>query len=155
MIKKYFYKFFVEQTDSTTMQFLRYSLVGGIGFVADTATFLILKRSAGVNYQLAGLIGFIVGLVITYALSVGWVFKHSRTVLNRYKEFMIFTVIGIIGLGLNALFLWIFYDRLHLVDVVAKIVSAALVYIWNFSVRKILLFSASEPASKISNPPQA
>lgn len=47
---------------------------------------------------------FNLGLIANYALSINWVF-NKRAIANIWSEFMIFGVIGVIGLGLNELFI--------------------------------------------------
>jgi putative flippase GtrA len=60
---------------------------------------------------------------------------------NKYLEFLLFLVIGLIGLGLNELFLWMLTDLAHVYYLISKILTAVVVYLWNFFARKILLFN--------------
>ena len=46
--------------------------------------------------------------------------------------------IGVIGLGLDTLFVWIFTDSLKIYYMLSKIISTILVFIWNFGARKLL-----------------
>jgi putative flippase GtrA len=58
---------------------------------------------------------------------------------NRLLEFLLFTLIGFVGLGLNELFLWILTDLLLIYYLLSKIITAIIVYLWNFFARKIIL----------------
>jgi len=122
------------------VQFARYLVVGGFSFLVDFAVMVALKELVGVGYLTAASIGFVFGLVMNYVLSVTWVFD-SRSVSNRGFEFLVFTAVGLCGLGLNELIMfvgvtnWAFDYRL------VKIVAVALLLVWNFGVRKLLLFS--------------
>lgn len=128
------------QASNTFIQFLRYSCVGGIAFVIDFGSLYILTEYAGFYYIVSATISFLLGLVINYVLSTIWVFAESRF-NKRLAEFLIFAIIGLIGLGLNNLFLYIFTDKLNLYYMVSKLITAALVMLWNFFARKIILFT--------------
>ena len=56
-------------------------------------------------------------------------------------EFMIFAGIGLAGLALTQMLLWLFIDVLHFSAELARLASAALSFVVNFSVRKLILFS--------------
>lgn len=132
-------KLIKNQTDRTHIQFLRYTLVGGAAFIVDFGSLFIFTDVFGIYYLLSATIAFILGLIANYALSISWVF-NKRTLDNMWSEFTIFAVIGIIGLGLNDLFMWFFTDYVNLYYLFSKIIAAALILFWNFFARKITLF---------------
>lgn len=134
-----FYTLFREKTDNTFLQLIRYTIVGGFAFLIDFGTLYILTELAHLHYLLSAGIAFILGLLTNYFLSIRWVFD-IRIVRDKKLEFIIFAVIGLIGLGLNELFLWIFTDLLDIYYLVSKILTAMLVYLWNFFARKWILF---------------
>ena len=123
----------------------------GTAFAVDFATLFLLTCTAFFKeyYILAAVISFILGLATNYLFSVRWVFDR-RKIENKPAEFLLFAVVGIVGLGINALFLWLFTDILfvQLISIpdkqiriiLSKIISTAFVYIWNFTARKIILF---------------
>ena len=132
-------KFFKDKTDNTLIQLFRYTFVGGIAFVVDFGSLFLLTEFAGVHYLVSAAISFLFGLATNYLLSILWVF-NTRSISNRYHEFIIFGIIGIIGLGLNELIIWRFTEYLHFHYLISKIISAIVVYLWNFFARKNLLF---------------
>jgi putative flippase GtrA len=131
---------FKGKADSTTLQLFRYTFVGGFAFLIDFSTLYILTEYFNIYYLLSAGIAFILGLITNYFLSVKWVF-NARTMKNRYIEFLLFTLIGLIGLGLNELFLWILTDILLIYYLLSKIITTVIVYLWNFFARKFILFS--------------
>jgi putative flippase GtrA len=131
---------FKKQTDNTILQLFRYTFVGGFAFLIDFSTLYILTDNFKVHYLLAGGVSFILGLIANYILSVKWVF-NSKKVENRFLEFILFTLIGMVGLGLNELFLWILTDLLLIYYLLSKIVTTFLIYFWNFFARKYILFN--------------
>jgi len=120
-------------------EFFRYFLVGGFAFVCDTLTLFSLTHYLKVNYLVSGAVGFLVGTAVNYLLSRSWVFQR-RTLTNTSAEVMIFTLIGIVGLGLNEWILWFFQSRLGIYYLYAKGVSGVTVFMWNFGARKLTLF---------------
>ena len=129
----------VTRPDSLSVQFFRYGVVGGIAFVVDFSSLVILTSAAHVHYLWSAGIAFVLGLTTNYTLSVSWVFS-SRTFASKYAEFGVFAWIGTIGLGLNELFMWLFTDRCGLHYTKSKLIATALVFLWNFTSRKVILF---------------
>jgi putative flippase GtrA len=138
-IKSVLHKIFKQETDQTHIQFFRYLFVGGAAFLVDFGSLFILTQFFGIYYLISAAIAFILGLAANYALSISWVFNR-RTLDNRTLEFGVFAFIGIIGLGLNELFIWFFTSELGLYYLISKIISAILILFWNFFARKFTLF---------------
>ena len=132
-------KLFVQPTDNSMLQLIRYCFVGGSAFMVDAGGLYVLTEYAGIYYLLSATISFIAGLVVNYLLSTSWIFRKSKLV-NRWTEFVIYSAIGVVGLGMNALFLYVFTDCLHIYYMLSKIITAAMVMLWNFFARKIILF---------------
>src|SRR5574337_1302070 len=120
-------------------EFFRYFLVGGFAFICDTLTLFSLTHFLKVNYLVSAPIGFLAGTVVNYVLSRAWVFQR-RTLKSTSAELAIFTLIGVVGLGLNELILWFFQSKLGIYYLFAKGVSGVTVLIWNFGARKVALF---------------
>jgi putative flippase GtrA len=131
---------FKGSANKTSMQLLRYAFVGGLAFLVDFGTLFILTEYVHVHYLVSAAIAFIFGLTVNYILSVKWVF-NIRTVGNRWLEFLLFALIGLVGLGLNELFLWIITEILAIYYLISKIITTIIVYFWNFFDRKYLLFN--------------
>ena len=125
--------------DSTRVQLMRYLVVGGVAFAVDFTVLVVLAESFHVGHLVAAGIGFFVGLLVNYQLSVVWVFRH-RSLSNRYAEFVVFAMVGLIGLGWTELILFGGTDMLGLDYRISKILAVMVVLFWNFGMRKILLF---------------
>ena len=138
-----FRKIFLQKTNSTFLQLFRYTFVGGVAFIADFGLLYVLTEYAHLHYLLSATFAFIVGLIINYSISKIWVFTNN-TVKKRWLEFIIFSLIGIVGLGLNNLFLWIFTDYCSIHYMLSKILTTIIVFFWNFLARKFILFNPTE-----------
>ena len=139
-------KLFVEETDSTFIQFFRYCFVGGFATVVDWGMSALLFYCV-FGTKLALLcngLSFAAGLVVNYCLSTFWIFKNSK-INNRLLEFLSFAAIGVVGLlitlGITSLFELMLANSTSLYQIIAKVVSTAVSFLWNFFARKYLLFN--------------
>ena len=119
------------------VQFARYFGVAGIGYVFDFGTLLVLHELLHVHYLIAAATGFIVGLVVLYVLSNLYVFKDSK-IKSKSLEFGIFALIGVIGLGILSVSMWILTGLLGINYLLSKIVGTIFVYTWNFFARRAM-----------------
>jgi putative flippase GtrA len=101
---------------------------------------VLLKEVFQVHYLVAATVGFIVGLTYTYLLSINWIFDERR-LKNKWNELLIFTIIGIFGIGLTLFFMKFFTDILLSHYVLSKVLTTIIVSLWNFAAKKLLLFT--------------
>lgn len=130
---------FVEPTTNIWLQLLRYGFVGGVAFVADYGTLFLLTHYAGMHYLWSAAVAFAIGLTVNYLLSISWVFNRNRSA-KPWVEFMVFTLIGVVGIGLNELIMYVATDLLSMHYMLSKLISTALVFCWNFFARKLIIF---------------
>lgn len=78
--------------------------------MVDFGSLYLLTEFAGLNYLISAAIGFLFGVLTNYCLSRLWVFDR-RTLENSILEFVIFSVIGIVGLGLNEVTIWFVREK--------------------------------------------
>lgn len=138
-MKNFLSRLFKKSTDKTSIQFLRYVLVGGVAFIVDFGSLYILTDFIAIYYLISAAIAFTLGLMTNYLLSINWVFNR-RTFDNKKFEFGLFAIIGIIGLILNEVFIWFFTAELGFYYLISKIISAIIILFWNFFARKLTLF---------------
>ncbi len=124
-------------TENGILQFLRYLIVGGCAFLADFCTVWLLKE-LGLHYLVAGVFGFILGVIVNYILSKTLAFSGKKANMSREAEFMVFVIISLIGLGLTELLMWVFTDGLGLFYLLSKAIAAVIVLLWNFFAKKFM-----------------
>lgn len=136
-----------------TRQFIRYLYVGGLSFLVDFACLYYLTEHIGMHYLISATLAFSLGLTTSYLLCLAWVFDFRR-MPNRWHEFMVFSAIGLFGLVLNNLLLWLLTEYAGLYYLVSKIIATAAILFFNFSLRRWLLFSPpTNPVATLETPP--
>ena len=153
-------KNFIEKHKKLIMEILRFLLVGGIATVIDfgiyeLCRFLLFKgMNDTLNLVLATTFGFIFGNIVNYILSIIFVFKGAKEdkKTQTLGAFLVFTLIGVIGLGIKVgvqtggnylmdlMFetdkaFWIWF-----IDTFVYGVATLIVLIWNYVGRKLLIF---------------
>lgn len=118
------------------IQLIKFGFVGIISTVVDFAVLIILKEIFNINVILAAGISFSVSVCVNYILSMKYVFKGKD--IEKWKEFIIFVVLSIIGLGVNELVMWL-GESINIYYILTKILATAVVMIYNFVSRKIFL----------------
>ena len=140
----------LEKSESTAVQFLRSLVVGGIATGVDVGIAMLLVYGFSINEQLAAAVGFIFGLAANYLLSAVWVFQKSR-LTTRLGEFLVFSVIGVIGLGIKVGLITVFENWMDkpffdewafagLNELIRNITATVIVFIYNFAARKLILY---------------
>lgn len=119
---------------------VRYLAGSALALAIDFGTYSGLIRLAGVHYLVAAPIGFALGLATIYLLSIRWVFRQRR-LKDARAELALFALVGFAGMALNQLVVYFGVERLALSYEAAKIVSAGMVFTFNFVTRKLLLFT--------------
>lgn len=139
-------KLFVDNANSTLLQFFRNALVGSFAFVLELGLMYLLTECAHVYYLWSSVFSSLCAGGINYLLSTIWVFNQSK-VKNKPLEFILFTAIGALGLLLNVFFLWLLTDCMGIYYMFSKIVSMILVFTIIFFVRKYALFTNKKSSS--------
>lgn len=121
----------------TSAQFIRYLFVGGFAAGLDAGCLYGLHHGLEIHYLVAAGVGFFLGLVANYLLSILWIFESSG---NLRQEFPLFAAIGLGGLVWTELILWLVVTWFQAPLMVAKAIALFLVLIWNFGMRKKFVF---------------
>ena len=137
MVKWDMNRLFRKETNNTLIQFFRYLFVGGFAAIVNIGMLFVFTHFFKFYYLISNIISFVLGLIVNYVLSKKFVFQEE-TSISKTKEFLIYAIIGVIGLGLDTLFVWVFTDVTKIYYMVSKLLSTAVVFIWNFGARKVL-----------------
>lgn len=119
-------------------QLFRFGIVGGIAFLIDYGCLYAFTEWLGIYYLVSSLLSFTISTVFNYIASVKWVFDVNKAHSGK-RNFVIFIVFSVIGLGINELIMWLGVEKLGLYYMLVKIGATAIVMVFNFITRKLFL----------------
>ena len=148
--------------DKLIKQILKFGVVGGIAFLIDAGTLMLLTTLTPIPLLVANTISFTVSLVFNYWASMKFVFEGKAQGKEKIGEFIIFLIISIIGLLINNVVLWlcaeVIYQRWSwlqslinedLAVLAGKIIATGIVMVYNFIARKIFLEKKDDDQNEI------
>lgn len=118
-------------------QSVKYFVVALVGLLIDFAILFALVDFLGLNYLVSAAVSFLVALVVNFVLSERFVFRDPK-ISNSLNRFVLFGMIGLLGLGILTVSMWLMVDGLGLQYLLAKVLATVLVYVWNFLARKAM-----------------
>jgi putative flippase GtrA len=109
-------------------QFVRFGVVGGLGFVTDVGGFNLLRFAGGEGplYDrplTAKVISGTAAMLVAWLGNRYWTFRHSRRE-QAGQELLIFAVVAVVGTGIAMGTLWVSHYLLDLRSALADNVSA-------------------------------
>jgi len=110
-------------------------------FIGGTARSSLTANMVGTG------LGFLVGLLVNYVLSVCFVFiqkGNSKSALG----FLEFALLSAVGLGLHELGMYVFNSLCGMNEWIVKILMTAVVLVYNYISRKAFIFKAKKPEEK-------
>ena len=140
-------------------QIMKFGVVGVVCFLIDFVITMVvstlLRNGAGMDTGTAALIGaffgFTISVIINYLLSMKYVFTRKED-MDRRKEFVIFTILSLIGLGIHEVIIMVCIDVIYenwmwlnswlsptLATAGGKIFATGIVMVYNFITRKKFL----------------
>lgn len=119
-------------------QFIKFAGVGIVAFLIDYGLMIVFTELFGIFYLYSATLSFTISVIFNYSVSMRFVFTHRKD-LSRIREFAIFIVLSVIGLGLNNVGMFIGVELLVIDYRITKILATMMVTIFNFVTRRVLL----------------
>jgi putative flippase GtrA len=124
-------------------QFIKFSFVGGIGFVVDAGTLTLMTRYGGLDPVSARLISmFVFGMTTTWLLNRSLTFRGQRHG-SVFAEYLRFAAANAIGNSLNFGIHAVLVETLplfHEYPVLGAMVGTAVGLVFNFTSSKYFVF---------------
>lgn len=114
-----------------------YGIIGSFTSFLDFCVFTVLASYAGLHYLIANCISVLVGITTSFLLNRSYNFKvkdHSK------RRFAIFLIVGLSGLVLSNIILYIGIDLMHVDELIVKLASIVLVVGFQFLLNKFVTF---------------
>ena len=100
----------------------------------------VFKDAEGFYVYFSQGIAFVLGLIANFILSKLFVFQEKSEKTNAAGEFAAYAVIGVVGLLIKELLLWVFNIQIGWHYMLVWVFSTLIVLVWNYAARKVLLY---------------
>lgn len=114
-----------------------YGIIGSFTSALDFAVFTLLSKYIGIHYIIANCISVLVGITTSFALNRSYNFRVKD---KTGKRFLIFLTVGLCGLLLSNVILYVGIDMLSGDELIVKLASIVLVVGFQFILNKFITF---------------
>jgi putative flippase GtrA len=121
-------------------EFIRYLLAAFLALLIDLSIFLFCSSILTLNNFFSAFFGFTSGLIVIYLLSITFVFPYRRLSKEKFGEITVFTTIGVVGLCITELSIYIGVSIIGASPFESKLAGVAITFFSNFLLRKYILF---------------
>lgn len=132
IVKKFYCKF---------RHIVLYGIIGSFSSGLDFAIYTLLVQVVGLQYIFANCISVLGGISTSFVLNRNYNFQVKD---NTKRRFAIFLTVGLCGLMLSNLILYVCIDVLDLNKIISKLLSIVLVVFFQFLVNKYFTFKPSK-----------
>ena len=119
-------------------QFLRFILVGIAATLSTYIILILLVEAWQINVIVASVIGYLVGIVVNYALNYGFTFQSKQHHHHLVPKFI---VVMMVGLLLNTGIMFVGVNWFDINYVLAQLAAIAVVLIWSFTTNRLWVFT--------------
>jgi putative flippase GtrA len=123
------------------LQLVRFSLVGGIGFVINVAVYALLVHGAGVQYLAANVIAWLVAVSNNFVLNRHWTFD-ARSHGRAHAQAVRFLAVSLVAEAFSLLMLTLLVEGAGLDKVLAQALAVGCATPLNFIGNKLWSFKA-------------
>ena len=126
-------------------QFISYFFVGGVAAIVELVMFFIFANVLQINYFVSTVIAFIFSTTANWILGRITTFKDNNTYKDKKaKEAFLVFIVSAIGLLFNLILMYLFVTVMgfdsSLGKTLSKIAATGIVFIWNFLIRKLVIY---------------
>ena len=114
-----------------------YGIIGSFTSALDFAVFTMLSKYIGIHYIVANCISVLIGISTSFALNRSINFKVKD---KTGKRFLIFLTVGLCGLLLSNVILYVGIDMLSGDELIVKLASIVWVVGFQFILNKFITF---------------
>ena len=114
-----------------------YGIIGSFSSGLDFLIYTLLVQFVGLQYLVANCISVVAGISTSFYLNRNYNFKVKD---HTKRRFSIFLTVGLCGLVMSNLILYLCIDNLGMDKLISKLLSIVLVVFFQFLVNKYLTF---------------
>lgn len=127
-------------------QLAKFVITGVIATAIDWVIFYVLVYPLQMNPLVAQIFSFLVSTLFNYWSNTKWVFDTTKH-KTRKRLVTEFFIISAVALGISEALLALFINILGMNDMLAKVITTAIVMVFNFVTRKLFLEERKNRAS--------
>lgn len=120
-------------------QLIAYLLAGMATTVVNLFVFEMLNERLHLHYMSANAIAWAVSVIFAFFVNRSAVFHSANT--NIIKEFLSFSSMRIVSLGLESILLFLFISLLKFHPLIAKLIASIAVVLSNYVFSKYFIFT--------------
>lgn len=114
-----------------------YGIIGGFCAALDFGIFTLLCYFEALPYLWANVVSTHLGIFTSFLLNRSFNFKVKDKIPQRFLSFY---AVGLTGLGLSSLMLWLMVDKMKWDELVCKLITIAVVSLVQFVLNKFVTF---------------
>lgn len=118
--------------------FFIYMVVGGIATPVEWLLFYCFEDIFSWHYIVSTVLAYIIATFTNWA--VGRILLFKKTEKGLLYEIAGIYAASVIGLLLNLAIMWIMVELLNINSMLSKITATGLVFIWNYLIRKKVIY---------------
>lgn len=118
-----------------------YGIIGGFCAALDFGIFTLLCYFEVLPYLWANVVSTHLGIFTSFLLNRSFNFKVKDKIPQRFLSFY---AVGLTGLGLSSLMLWLMVDKMKWDELVCKLITIAVVSLVQFVLNKFVTFKQSK-----------
>ena len=130
---------------SSSVQFVKFGLVGILNTLVHYLVFYLLFRVAGIAMIVASAVGYMSGVLNSYLINRKWTFKATGS--GYGTEFVKFFVVNLVSLGVNLLSLQFLVSSFGMMPEISQVLAIFCSLLVNFSGNKWWTFKQSASAA--------
>lgn len=120
---------------------LLYLFFGGVTTVVNYGVFVLCGHVLHMDVVPANIIAWVIAVIVAFVTNKLWVFESkSWNIKTAGKEFGEFVLARLSTLVIETILLWIFVDKLHVNDLIMKIITNIIVVVLNYIFSKFIIF---------------
>lgn len=117
--------------------FVLYCLIGFTGVTLDFVSFVFIMKFTPLHYQIANFFSISLGITNNFLLNAFFNFRMKDKFLKRFSSFYL---VGLTGIIISAILLFILVDQLNIQEIPAKIFTIFVITIIQYTLNKTISF---------------
>ena len=131
----------IAQILKNSKNFILYCIIGCSGALLDFILYTLLIKYFSIHYLFSNVFSTTLGITNNFFLNTYFNFKVSD---KLFKRFISFFSIGIFGMVISEVMLYILIENLGVDEIISKIISIFVITIIQFTLNKLITFKKTK-----------